>query len=77
MLLIAVAATLGATRLREGLRESKQGAFLHKGVGNVVSWPLLTSLIRPGVRDRLDTAVLGGGKSLCSFTLLKACAGKY
>lgn len=68
---------LGGTQLREGLRGSKQGAFPHKDVGNVVSWPLLTPLIQLCIRDRSDTAVLGGAKSLRSFTLLKVCAGKY
>lgn len=64
---------LGGTRLRE----SEQGVFLREDVGNVVFWPLLTSLIQLCVRDRLDTAVLGGGRSLCSFTLLKVRAGRY
>lgn len=65
------------TRLREGLKWSKQGAFLREAVGSVVFCPLLTLLIQLCVRDRPDTAVLGGGRSLCSFTLPKACAAKY
>lgn len=58
-------------------RDSKQRAFLRKDVGDVVFWPLLTSLIQLCIKDILDPAVLAGGKSLCPFTLLKARAGKY
>lgn len=58
-------------------RDSKQRALLCKDVGGVVFWPLLTSLIQLCIQDMLDAAVLAGGKSLCSFTLLKAPAGKY